>query len=264
MPEGPRFPLTENAEGEVQTWGLWRTVDGAARWTCAGEAFEVEAGDIVLVRPLTAHEVRPDGDRPWHHWVVMFHARPHWQDWMGWSATGGVAGAALLRTPDAKLRRRITYHWALCHKRLHSGFPAAEALAMAQLEQTLIWCHQALSDSSTDGLDDRISAAMQFIIKHLQTPLDRAEIAQAVNLSESHLADLFRRQVGTAPMQWVEDQRMQRARLLLRTTDASVQTIAFELGFASPYYFSNRFRRHVGLSPRAFRQAQKGPAGRWT
>jgi AraC family transcriptional regulator, arabinose operon regulatory protein len=79
-------------------------------------------------------------------------------------------------------------------------------------------------------------------------------VANACNLSVSRLAHLFRAQVGLSPMQFLERERLERAKSLLELTPRQVGEIAREVGFEDAFHFSKRFRRWTGSSPRAFRQ----------
>jgi AraC family transcriptional regulator of arabinose operon len=59
-------------------------------------------------------------------------------------------------------------------------------------------------------------------------------------------------------MEFVERQRIERARQLLVMTSLSVKEIGRGVGFESPFYFSLRFKRHTGKSPRSFRVSSSG------
>jgi len=78
-------------------------------------------------------------------------------------------------------------------------------------------------------------------------------MATASGLSGSRFAHLFRDRVGLSPRAFVEAERMARARQLLEMSDLPIKEIAAQLGFASEFYFSTRFRRSAGQSPRDFR-----------
>ena len=95
---------------------------------------------------------------------------------------------------------------------------------------------------------------MRFLLESLARPLTLAEVARASGLSVSRLSYRFKTEVGQTPMQFLETQRMTRARQLLQLTNRPVAAIALEVGFESPIHFSLRFRKAIGVSPRAFRR----------
>jgi len=80
-------------------------------------------------------------------------------------------------------------------------------------------------------------------------------LAAAVHLSPSRLSHLFRVQVGMPPLQFLDRQRADRARLLLMHSSEPIGAIAAEFGF-DPLYFSRWFKRHTGVSPRAYREKE--------
>jgi AraC-like DNA-binding protein len=55
-------------------------------------------------------------------------------------------------------------------------------------------------------------------------------------------------------MQYFTQMRMAQARERLLTTSASIKEIALQVGYADQLHFSRVFRKHFGLSPRAFRR----------
>ncbi len=78
-------------------------------------------------------------------------------------------------------------------------------------------------------------------------------MARTSNLSVSRFAHLFRTQLGTTPQQFVERRRLDAACRLLELTTRPVTSIAAEVGFTNPLYFSTRFRAHTSHSPTQYR-----------
>jgi AraC family chitin signaling transcriptional activator len=73
-------------------------------------------------------------------------------------------------------------------------------------------------------------------------------------MSETSIKQLFRRHFDTTPMAYYEQLRMSDARRRLRQPGSSVTSVACEMGFSSPAYFSTRFRHVTGMTPREFLQ----------
>jgi len=87
-------------------------------------------------------------------------------------------------------------------------------------------------------------------------PLDLATMAGWLNLSPYHFARLFRASFGLAPYQYVQEQRLLRARRLLQQPSAKVIAVALECGFGDASQFSRAFRRRFGQSPSEYRGGQ--------
>lgn len=102
-------------------------------------------------------------------------------------------------------------------------------------------------------LDRRVEAASAYLEQHFQQPVSLAQLAAVAHLSSRQLSELFRRQLGMTPQQYLTERRMQQAWQLLETGDLNVQQIAERVGYSSLSAFSDRFRKHFGHSPRYFR-----------
>ncbi|MGX9419221.1 helix-turn-helix domain-containing protein [Vibrio sp. WJH972] len=68
----------------------------------------------------------------------------------------------------------------------------------------------------------------------------------------------FKKEMGTSPSEYLVRKRMEVACQLLRSTSKQIALIASELGYASPFEFSNQFHRHYGVYPKHFRNGEKG------
>jgi AraC family transcriptional regulator len=88
----------------------------------------------------------------------------------------------------------------------------------------------------------------------LDQPLTIGEMAAVAALSEHHFARMFRTSFGIAPHAWVLWLRLERAKQLLRQTDAPLDEVARQCGLASASHLVNRFRARMGVTPGQFRQ----------
>ena len=86
-------------------------------------------------------------------------------------------------------------------------------------------------------------------------PLDVPALARAAFASPKHFIRSFRAAFGETPHRYLLQRRVERAKELLRATDASVTEISLEVGFRSLGSFSTDFRAHVGAPPSRYRAA---------
>ena len=84
---------------------------------------------------------------------------------------------------------------------------------------------------------------------HLEEPLSIAEIARRAGLGQRALERLFARILGTRPLAYYLDLRLQAARRLLLQGRQGVAEIAVACGFSSAATFARAFRRRFGTSP---------------
>jgi transcriptional regulator GlxA family with amidase domain len=101
----------------------------------------------------------------------------------------------------------------------------------------------------------RIEQSVVFMAQHLDRPLQVATLAAQANISPSHFFALFKRRIGSAPMDYFTRLRMQRACRLLEDTSLSVKEIASKLGYHDPFYFSRVFKSVNNLAPSDYRAA---------
>ncbi len=106
-------------------------------------------------------------------------------------------------------------------------------------------------------LDSRVEAASVYLDHNFHQSVSLAQLAAVAHLSARQLSDLFRRQLGMTPQQYLTEKRMQQAWQLLEIGALSVQQVADNVGYRSLSAFSDRFRKHFGHSPRYFRQIDK-------
>lgn len=100
----------------------------------------------------------------------------------------------------------------------------------------------------------QLRRAMEYMTDHLDRDLSLEEIAQEVGLSPFHFAREFRALTSQTPYQYLLDQRMERAKHLLKNQAWTVQEIATMTGFHSPVNFVRTFRQRVGATPGAWRR----------
>jgi transcriptional regulator GlxA family with amidase domain len=100
---------------------------------------------------------------------------------------------------------------------------------------------------------DAMASVMAWLRDHLHEPLSLARVAEESYLSERSLVRKFRSATGSTIVDWVNRERVDRARLLLETTDRPVAEIAGMVGFGSPETLRRNFRRHVGTTARGYR-----------
>jgi len=242
--EGPSY--TTWREQGTADWLLFHTLAGLGRVN----GTQALPGTVLLLPPGTRHDYGTDRER-WEFQFAHFHPQPAWLPLLTWPEAGaGVRRLGLTATVAERVREAL----GACIHLAASGLPHAQRLGVNALEAALLWCAQEAQSS----LDPRIRAAVEHIGRALAAPASVAVLARVVGLSPSRFAHLFRVQVGTPVMQFVEQQRMAQAKLLLELTQRPVQQVARDVGYDDPLHFSTRFRRLVGSSPTTHRRATAG------
>ncbi|MBN2713181.1 MAG: helix-turn-helix transcriptional regulator, partial [Planctomycetes bacterium] len=84
-----------------------------------------------------------------------------------------------------------------------------------------------------------------------------ARMARELGVCRSHFYKIFRRITSRSPQQFVMEERMRLARMLLRESANSIGWIADKLGYSDQYFFSHHFKAFHGESPSSFRKSQE-------
>ncbi|MEV0082286.1 helix-turn-helix domain-containing protein [Saccharopolyspora sp. NPDC050642] len=100
--------------------------------------------------------------------------------------------------------------------------------------------------------------ARAWALEHLDRPLTLRELAVRESMSVRTFTRRFRDEVGVSPLQWLTQQRIERARQLLEETDLSVDRIAADAGFGTAASLRQHLQATLGVSPSAYRGTFRG------
>ncbi len=243
----------------TDTWLLFFTVGGGGFFrSAAGRIVRARRGDLHLYPPRVETEYGTLRRRTWDfHWV-HFPARPAWAGWLKLPATD-VPGLRHVPVRSARGRTRILEAFRDLQRDIRMGGMWRQELAFNAIERILIVAGESVRDTRGRPVDDRVQAVLERIASRPAERTTVAELAAQAHLSPSRFAHLFRRETGHGVIEAILHARLQEAAKLLELTPTSIKEIAEATGFGSPFYFSARFRRRYGLSPRQFRERRGRP-----
>jgi len=102
--------------------------------------------------------------------------------------------------------------------------------------------------------DTSTGPAREWALQHLDQPLDLAAMAVVARMSVRSFTRRFRDETGLSPSQWLAVQRVELARMLLETTELSVDEVARRSGFGTAVSLRQRLHATVGVAPLAYRR----------
>jgi AraC family transcriptional regulator len=149
--------------------------------------------------------------------------------------------------------------WAL-KAEMEVGFPTGRlfldslSTALAAVMVRRHSSHAIVPFPSNQSLSGRsLRQALSYIEDNLKRDLSLSEIAQAADVSVTHLKTAFRQMTGTPVHQYVIQRRVERAKILLAAGKCSISEVAQETGFAHQSHLAKHMRRLLGYSPKAVR-----------
>jgi AraC family transcriptional regulator len=122
------------------------------------------------------------------------------------------------------------------------------------ISSAFIFCATIAPRPYTGGLSQaRLQHAIDYIQARLDKKLSLDAIATELNLSIHYFCELFTQSMGIPPYKYVLQQRVERAKLLLKQSEKPLTEIAFECGFAHQSHLNRHFRKLTGITPKRYR-----------
>lgn len=98
-----------------------------------------------------------------------------------------------------------------------------------------------------------VRRAKEYVYKHFHERLTVEKIAKSLNVSVAYLARIFKETEQITLKQYIQKERIKRAKSLLRYSEDSIQAISQYLGFSSQSHFTELFKRTTGMTPLTYR-----------
>jgi YesN/AraC family two-component response regulator len=105
-------------------------------------------------------------------------------------------------------------------------------------------------NSGTSTLQQMI----EFIQKHLGESISLQDVAEYVGFSQSYCSKYIKKKTQMNFLEYLNNERVEKALELLRTSDKPITTIAYETGFTSIQSFNRVFKSFCGISPTQYRK----------
>ena len=99
----------------------------------------------------------------------------------------------------------------------------------------------------------QIVRCIDYIGQHLHEKISMEELSGYVNLNETYLSKLFRKEMGCSVSEYIREKKVEEAKGLLRYSEKTSIEIATDLGFSSHSYFISVFKKVTGETPKEYR-----------
>lgn len=99
-----------------------------------------------------------------------------------------------------------------------------------------------------------VRSCCDYIELHLEDPIVLSELAKQQGYMEYYLSRKFKKETGKTFKDYIKERRIERAKFLLTNTNLNIHEISERLQFGSQSYFTETFRKTVGIHPTAFRE----------
>ncbi len=103
------------------------------------------------------------------------------------------------------------------------------------------------------SLSRPIQICCNYIEMHLSEKLTLSDLMREAGYSGNHLSMKFKKETGMSVSDYIKNKRVEKAKLLLRTTSDSISDISYNLGFCNNSYFAQEFHSITGMTPGEYR-----------
>lgn len=110
------------------------------------------------------------------------------------------------------------------------------------------------SKDKYDIVDNRILRVVKYIRNNIHKDISIEELKDMCCLSKDHFIRLFKNDLQETPTQYIIQRKIERAQLMLITSDLLIKDIAYELSFENVSYFNRLFKKATGLTPSDYRK----------
>ncbi len=109
-----------------------------------------------------------------------------------------------------------------------------------------------LSQPEKASVSYRLKSILIYIQDHLHHEISLELLSSAMNMNSSYFCRFFRQEIGCSPYQYIIQQRIEKAKSLLKKRDLLINDVALQCGFTSHSQFNRHFLKLVGVTPTEF------------
>ena len=228
---------------------IFYILGGKGFFRVESQQFPLHPGDLVVVNPDILHTELSFVENPLEYIVMGI-------DGVQFQGTGGEEGRYFHLTADrleGNCRFYLESILSECDGHREGYLEVCAGLAQAFL--ALLRRHIAqrgLSPNRTRS-NSECARVKRYMDEHYSENITPDTLAAQTHISKHYLVHAFNKEVGCSPISYLLARRIAEGKHLLENSNYSVSQISLSLGFSSPSYFTQRFKKAVGLSPLEYR-----------
>lgn len=115
-----------------------------------------------------------------------------------------------------------------------------------------------VTNYSLTGFSPIIQGVINHIEMNISEPMSLSQISDLFSINASYLSSLFKKEMGITITNFINQQKVRFAIMLLNKTDTQIQDIASQVGIHDVNYFIKVFKKIIGMTPKEYRNSIKG------
>jgi AraC-like DNA-binding protein len=223
---------------------------GMGTITIENNVYPLKQGTLLYLYPGIAHSLNSGNDNPMSFYGIHFsylNAKYFNNQWSSEEGHGAlpikIMSEVFAYQKIEGLFKKANTYWN--EKSL--GFEMACRSALLEILYNLMHNSEANYASRL-----KIETLLAYINRNLNKKITVDTLAGMVNLSPDYLAAQFKIITGFTIIQYINQCRIDHAKIMLLNGELRIKDIAAEVGFYDEFYFSKTFKKHEGISPMNF------------
>jgi AraC-like DNA-binding protein/mannose-6-phosphate isomerase-like protein (cupin superfamily) len=221
--------------------------NGTGKFSAESDILNVKANDLIILNPTIVHTEISNPSKPLEYIVLGVEGIRFQTEDRGCILLDGSTLKSDLHlyfnTLAQEMKHDQPYRDFVCQNLLNIIF-------------TSILRNDAFKISITTeaGMTRECSIAKKYIEDHFSENITIDTLSSLVHLNKYYFAHNFTKQFGTSPINYLIKRRIDESKHLLTSTNYSLSSISQIVGFSSPSYFSQVFKRTTNILPQAYRK----------
>lgn len=226
--------------------GLIFPISGRALFSFNEDVYELEPGKVLHAGPNMKVDKEVIGESNWEYALLHYQIL---------NCDGCIYPYSnshfILDVGDSNIMNEMIMQ--LCDISIMPGNIQAlrsKTLFLRILEE-LVFCTQKKLYSSDKEIVD---SAVNYIRNHYMEGISINSIAEVVGLEGRRFSYIFQKNIGTSPISYLTEYRINKAKKLLLTGTNTVTDVAGCVGYTDQFYFSRIFKKYTKMSPMGFQK----------
>ncbi|GIP18691.1 hypothetical protein J40TS1_43330 [Paenibacillus montaniterrae] len=156
---------------------------------------------------------------------------------------------------EGGLNIETAFHLSDIYIQQAEGLSRIEAITLLRQQMVLEFADRVAKSKYPANASLVTLQCMQYVKKHINSPILLRDISEAVGFSASYISKKFAKEMGVNLNDYINAQKIQEAKNLLAFTNKSLSEISSYLCFSSQSYFQNLFKKIVGMTPMQYRNS---------
>lgn len=231
---------------------------GYATFNIGCTSYDIHSGDIVIIPPYSIHSAKIYKDFDFCHFCLCFDLSITGEEKLMEKLEKGYLTPYPIVSGNEKCSREIRECLKSAYNSHKSTRVSRELLIKGQLcifLGLLIENNLFISEKKVAKESVFVYKAMDVISKNYKNQITSFDMAKIFFISESYFCNIFKKNFGYTFQKYLCIYRIEKANLMLKTTEQRISSIALENGFNSFSFFCKMFKEFVGITPSEYKKS---------